>query len=240
MKKNVIILTNGLSGSSVLAGLVSRGGFWTGDETFKKPDYDTYENKRLVELNLQLFEQAGYQGNYDMVFNAAEIEYFANPQRPIDPTDYRDFLAACNEHSPWIWKDPRLWLTIHYWKDLLDLDQVRFINLTRDPIQTWVSVTIRRQIQEFAYLKAYLRGIRDSIRVFFADTGAEHLEMQFEELLLRPEQTIDRLNNFLDSSLQLSDLHAVYRGELYRKPKGFGDIVKAGLIYAKNYSERYR
>ena len=240
MKKNVIILTNGLSGSSVLAGLIARDGFWLGTETFKKPDYDTFENKRLVDLNLQLFDQVSYEGNYDMVFNAAEIDYFANPRQPIDPSEYREFLNECNEHAPWIWKDPRLWLTIHYWKDLLDLDQIRFINLTRDPMQTWVSVTIRRQIQEFRYLKGYLHGIRDSIRKFFVDTGAEHYEMQFEELLLRPEQTIAKLNSFLDSSLQLSDLQAVYRGELYRKPKGVADIVKAGMIYAKNYGERYR
>ncbi len=53
MKRNVIILTSGLTGSSVLSGLISRGGFWTGD-THKKEDYDTYENKRLIELNLSL------------------------------------------------------------------------------------------------------------------------------------------------------------------------------------------
>lgn len=240
MKKNVIILTNGLSGSSVLAGLIARGGYWLGKETFKKPDYDTYENKRLVDLNKQLFDLVGYEGNYDMVFNAAEIDFFAKPKQPVDPTEYREFLAECNEHMPWIWKDPRLWLTIYFWRDMLDLDQIKFINLTRDPMQTWVSVTIRRQIQEFGYLKGYLHGIRDSIRKFLVDNNAEHIELQFEDLLLTPEKTIERLNEFLGCSLDVSDLQAVYRGELYKKPKGFGDIVKAGLIYAKNYGERYR
>src|SRR5229473_2043132 len=34
------------------------------------------------------------------------------------------------EHRPWVWKDPRLWLTIYFWKSLLSLDQCRFILLT--------------------------------------------------------------------------------------------------------------
>lgn len=240
MKKNIIILTNGLSGSSVLAGLIARDGYWLGTETVRKPDYDTHENRRLVELNRQLFDQVGYEGNYDMVFRAEEIEYFANPRRSVDGEEYRGFLAECDTHAPWLWKDPRLWLTIHYWKDLLDLEQIRFINLTRDPLQTWISITIRRQIQEFAFLKGYLHGIRDSIRRFFADTGVEHMELQFEDLLLQPERTIDRLNAFSDGSLQLADLRAVYRGDLYKKPKGGADLLKAGLIYAKNYGVRYR
>jgi hypothetical protein len=47
MRKNVIILTSGLSGSSVLAGLIANAGYWVGDETFKKDDYDTFENREL-------------------------------------------------------------------------------------------------------------------------------------------------------------------------------------------------
>ena len=58
---NVIILTSGISGSSVLTGLISRAGYWLGDVTHKK-EYDTYENQELIDLDLQLFKQSEYTG----------------------------------------------------------------------------------------------------------------------------------------------------------------------------------
>ena len=240
MKKNVIILTSGLAGSSVLAGLIARGGWWVGHETFEKVDYDTFENLRVIEVNRDLFAQLGYQGNYEMVFDPAEIGLFADRRLSFDVRPFRQLLAECDTHSPWLWKDPRLWLTIHRWVDYLDLDRVCFINLTRDPLQAWISLTNRRQIQEFGYLKSYLYGIRDSNRDFLVKQGAEHLEVQYEDLLIRPEQTIGKLNWFLDATLSVTDLEAIYRGRLYRKPRGVGDALKAGLIYAKNYRKRWR
>jgi hypothetical protein len=240
MKKNVIILTSGLAGSSVLAGLIARGGWWAGDETFKKADYDTFENRRLIEVNRDLFVQLGYRGNYEMVFDAADISLFSGRSGSIDAAPFRELLAECQGHSPWLWKDPRLWLTIHRWVDYLDLDQIQFINLTRDPLQAWISLTIRRQIQEFGYLKSYLDRIRATVRNFLVEQGAEHIELVYEDLLLRPEQTIDTLNRFIGASLEIADLQAVYRGRLYRKSRGIGDALKAGLIHAKNYRARYR
>ena len=52
MKKNVIILTSGMSGSSVLANLISQAGYWLGDETSKAP-FETYENKELIDLRVR-------------------------------------------------------------------------------------------------------------------------------------------------------------------------------------------
>ena len=48
---NVIILTGGLTGSSALAGLLTEAGYWCGEDTFKKSDYNTYENAELIALN---------------------------------------------------------------------------------------------------------------------------------------------------------------------------------------------
>jgi hypothetical protein len=62
-RPNVIILTSGITGSSVLSGFLARSGYWSGDTTHKK-EYDTFENSELIRLNLQIFQQAGYTGNY--------------------------------------------------------------------------------------------------------------------------------------------------------------------------------
>ena len=31
-----------------------------------------------------------------------------------DDSPYRLFLDKCDAHKPWVLKDPRLWLTIHF------------------------------------------------------------------------------------------------------------------------------
>lgn len=85
-----------------------------------------------------------------------------------------------------------------------------------------------------------MHGIRDSIRDFVFENDLPCLELNFDNVLMEPEKTIGQLNDFLGCQLTVDDLKAIYHGELYRKPRDTKDLVKAGLIYLKNYGERYR
>jgi hypothetical protein len=58
MKSNIVILTTGSSGSSVRAGIIATQGYWLEYKT-KKLDFDTYENARLVNLNMYLLRASG-------------------------------------------------------------------------------------------------------------------------------------------------------------------------------------
>ena len=120
MKKNVIILTTGLSGSSPLTGLISQAGYWTGDSTYKKKDYDTFETQELIDLNVRLFEEAGYDGNYEVEYVDEPIHRIKDVHDRIDKAPFESFIAKCNAHRPWVWKDPRLWRTIRFWIRFLD------------------------------------------------------------------------------------------------------------------------
>src|SRR5215831_19107966 len=111
MKQHAIILTSGLTGSSVLTGFIGRSGYWTGHSTYKKIGaYDTFENTRLIELNQSLFAAAGYTGNYMTEFAPALLRRIEALYGAIDDAPYRQFLADCNNHAPSVWKDPRLWV----------------------------------------------------------------------------------------------------------------------------------
>jgi hypothetical protein len=239
MKRNVIILTSGLSGSSVLTGLIARAGYWTGESTFKEADYETFENQQVIDLNLRLFREADYRGNYLLEYSPEAIRAVEELYGKVDCAPYRELIERCNQHQPWIWKDPRLWLTIRFWKNLLDLESCCFIILSRGLMQSWVSSLLRRQITTYRYAKAYETKIVESAEAFVQEAGVPHLRLTYEGLIMRPAETLDSLNRFLDSSLSLADLQRTYHKPLYKSPRSsLAKHVKAMMIYAKNYSER--
>jgi hypothetical protein len=239
MSLNVIILTSGLTGSSVLTGLISRAGYWAGDNTHKKREYDTYENTELIELNRRILKEATYSGNYLMEFSPEAISRVSSMFGEVDSQVYNLFVSKCNEHRPWVWKDPRLWLTIRFWKHLLDLEECRFVLLTRGSVQSWISQTLRRQITTYRYSRSYEGRIKRSIIDFVEENRVPYLPVCYEDLILRPAETIDALNRYLQTSLTVEDLKSVYHKRLYKNPRSsLVNHVKAILIYVKNYSER--
>jgi hypothetical protein len=236
-RANVIILTSGHTGSSVLAGLLGKGGYWMGD-TVKK-EYDTYENSALVRLNQELLVTVGIAETYMAEFSASAIDRVAELSEKIDSTRFQEFVRSCDSHLPWAWKDPRLWLTIRFWSRCVPLDQCKFIVLTRNMLQCWISCTLRRQIRSYRAFRHYERSVEATNVSFLNSLGASYLSLTYDDLIARPEATIDRLNEHLGSHIAIDDLRAVYRGRLHQTPRASRlDQLKAVMIYAKNYSQR--
>lgn len=235
---NTVILTHGWTGSSVFAGLLSRAGAWLGEETVVKPDYDTFENADLVRINKHLLESLGAGLNHEHEFSSEHVSRIADRARGGDRSALRAFVARCEQHRPWLWKDPRLTWTIRIWADVLDLPNTRFVVLVREPMQAWITANLRRHVQSMAFTRAYNDGITASNLQFLQERGLDPLVLSFEDLLIRPDATLERLNRHLECSLDRSDLSAVCRLPLGRRSRGAVDFVKAASIYLKNYRER--
>jgi hypothetical protein len=239
VKKNVIILTSGLSGSSVLAALIAQdGGYWLGDSTIKKSDYDTWENAELVELNKRILADVGFTEDWTMHFQPEYIDRVTQAAATLDPSPYQNFVKKCETKAPWLWKDPRLWLTIRYWQQHLDLDRVAFLLIHRDPMQSWISTTLRRQIQTMKHAYAYEEGINKSLTGFLAANNAPFINILYEDLLVQPDATIETINRHLETHLELDDLKQVFRGRLHKRQHGLMSFIKAMAIYLKNHAER--
>jgi hypothetical protein len=238
MAKNLIILTHGWTGSSVFSALVERAGYWTGSETVKKVDYDTHENADLVELNRRLMKHLRYDGNHEHEFSFDTVQQLAERASGIDLAPNREFVARCNEHRPWVWKDPRLTWTIRIWEKVLPMSDVAFMILTRDDTQAWISSNMRRHVQSMRFTKEYNHGITAANIRFLRERSLPYVQFEFEDLLMSPEKVLDELSSFLGLSLSMEDLKAVYRYPLGRKSRGLRDRFLATLIYLKNYSER--
>ncbi len=236
---NIIILTHGWAGSSVFAGLLGRAGFWLGESTARKHDYDTFENHELVRLNERWLATMAPDLRYEQQqFDAATLARFS----PLPAGDERNqalaFVRHCNMHEPWVWKDPRLTWTLRVWAPLLDLSNVSFLLLTREPTQAWISANLRRHIQSWHFRRDYGESITQANLAYVASIARPHLALNFEELLLQPESTLARMNRVFGTQLELADLQAVCKEPLYRRTRGWVDGVKAALIYGKNFRLR--
>jgi hypothetical protein len=75
MRQSVIILPSDLSGSSVLTGLLARGGYWAGDATFKKQQHETLENQAFIDLNASSLK--------DRVYGQLRAEFSADAGQEI-------------------------------------------------------------------------------------------------------------------------------------------------------------
>ena len=121
----------------------------------KNVDYDTFENLELTELNKRLLRESNCGIDYTIQFYLAPIGTVMRAADRIDTAPYRAFIERLDGRVTWLWKDPRLWLTIRFWQRLMSFSDVKFVWLTRGDLQSWVSCNIRRQIIDYAYCKRY-------------------------------------------------------------------------------------
>jgi hypothetical protein len=236
--KNIIILTHGWTGSSVFAGLFGRAGFWLGDRTVIKRDYDTCENAELVDLNRRLLATLAPGLDLEHRYDPIDVARIARAASTLDLRPYREFVARCDARGPWVWKDPRLTWTIRIWERVLDLEKVTGLVLVRDERQAWITANNRRHIQSRGFTRLYNNGITASNHQFLDEHQIPKLEVTFEDLLLHPKATLILINTVFGTQLAIEDLQAVYRRPLLRPSRGALDHAKALLIYLKNYRER--
>lgn len=242
MNNNVIVLTTGLSGSSLVTSFIAQAGYWSGDETVVKNNstgnYNTHENKRLIELNDQLMKELSYEYNNDAQFHNQAHILFEKAASEIDKTEYLEFIKYCDSNGRWIWKDPRLWITIGFWQNIIKKDCIKIILLYRDPFSLWISLLNKRQIVSYSHLKKIEKKSRDELGGFLNSRGMNYHLLCYDKLIEMPEDVIPGLNNYLDDSLSLNDLIEVYDGRIRAKTWNYKRLILAILIYMKNYNIR--
>jgi hypothetical protein len=229
MKEDVIVLTTGFGGSSVLTGLLANAGYWPGDQTAKVA-YETYENGRLIELNRLILAESGqdWEDRGDAVH--PDLEAVAAIRGKLDPEPFTSFVQECRRNRPFIWKDPRLVYTMEVWADFLDLDDIRFLVADRDARQAWTGQVLRGGAYvPFGRLKAAMDHSVETSLAFCASRGAEAVRVSFEDLIVNTDETLKRINAHVGLGLSAADLTAVYSGRLGSKRWSDWDDLKARI-----------
>jgi len=239
---NVIILTTGISGSSVITGFLSKSGLWAGDDTVFKDNltgkYETFENKKLVDLNDSLLKEAGVEFEGKARYDASSRDKLNDIYSEIDTEKYNNFIKECNLHSPWIWKDPRLFLTIGFWINSLDLSNTKVVVLHRNSYELWKSLTIKRIIYSFRYLKNSEDKTRHELLNYLESNNFSYISLEYDQFTRDPIRSIHKLNEFIGTNLKKENWDEIY------KPTSLVSQYKrtllAYLIYIKNYKSRIK
>ena len=231
MKANVIILTGGLSGSSVLCGLIAQKGYWLGEDT-KKIGYQTFENSQLIELNIDLLHKSGYSWDDTMDIPPPSVEKLQQLADAVDNDKYQGFIQNCNIHNPWLWKDPRLCYTIFFWGQFFDLKKCKFILMHRNPKQSWIGIVLRGKTPiAYKNMQTVEQNCIDHARLFLKQNHLDFLDITFEDLMLHPDKSIARINEYLGIYLTVNDLDRIYKGKLYKLRWETFDFYKAQLKF---------
>ncbi len=237
---NVIILTTGLSGSSVLTGLFKLAGYWTGINTVVKNNstgtYNTFESEEFVKLNEKLCNLANYSFNSFSWYKAEDRKFFEKLKDSTDCSIFNNYLIGCKKYSPWVIKDPKLWITIGYWISLLDKEDVKFIILSRNSFSLWLSQTYKRIIYDFNFLIKSEKQTKENLINYLKKNQFQYLDVKYESLVKNTNVEIQRINDFTNSKITINNWNSIYT-----KPSSilfWKRLLIAPLIYLKNYRSR--
>jgi len=210
--KNVIVVGMPRSGTSMVAGIFARHGYFAAedpDAELREGDsnnpFGYWEAESLTTANADIFAAAGYPEHNSWLGAAAPADLAASIRR-LEPMDgHRDLVATYDARSPWMWKDPRLCYTLGYWWPLIPRDSTRVLLTERDPEAIWQSF-VRLHWREpspeaeadvLARIEAHLSAARSSLQVL----NIPHLVVRYEDFSREPEGMARRISDFVSLDL---------------------------------------
>lgn len=217
MPKNVVVVGMPRSGTSLVAGIFGRKGYYAAED----PDAELrtgdqhnpggyWEAETLTRLNAGVFAAAGYAEDTSWLGAPMPPEAAARIGTLVAPDEHRALVASYEAHAPWLWKDPRLCYTLGYWWPLLPRERTRVLLTRRDPEAIWLSfvrlhwreATPSAKADVMARIEDHLGAAETAI----ARLGIPHLEVRYEDFAADPAGMAARLGDFLDLDLRAEDL----------------------------------
>jgi hypothetical protein len=171
MPKNAIVVGMPRSGTSLSTRIFVRKGYFVAEdeENALEPadefnPFGYWQAKGLVDRNIEIFHAVGYEFKNSWLWNQISEDALARI-RSLEPLPgHREFAAAYDGRAPWVWKDPRLCLTLSYWWKMMRPEDTAVLFIERD------SEEIHRSFKRIGYVSAG-PGSRERI----ARVTAQHL-----------------------------------------------------------------
>lgn len=215
--KNTIVIGMPRSGTSMTAAIFARQGYFLAedtDEELRPGDENNpegyFEAAGLVERNVHLFRRVGYTAHNSWLFQAITDQQ-ADQLHTLERTQTdRQFVSTYEQHSPWLWKDPRLCYTLGYWWPLLNPETTRVLVLRRRPEETWKSFVRLdwREFNEEARVDVYQR-INHHLTAAMKTIerlSIPHIVVHYDEYSESPMAAVTRINTCMGLHLDVDAL----------------------------------
>jgi hypothetical protein len=248
MPRNVIIVGMPRSGTSAVAAIFARRGYYTGysnEKHIREGDshnpFGYFEADDLIDMNVEVLQRAGYEHHNTWLFDPIPARVVERiPDLP--PThEHRRFVEGYNQRAPWLWKDPRLCFTLPYWWKLFDLAETRVVIVRREPVH------IYRSFLRMAWCpggeparRAVIELVEQHIAAATAaveDLGIPHITVDYADFKRAPDALARGISAFLDIEISVDDLNV--RPDLdHSTPRG--RIATAIRVQARRLPEHLR
>ncbi|MEX2048873.1 MAG: sulfotransferase [Gemmatimonadota bacterium] len=217
MPKNVVVVGMPRTGTSLVAGIFGRKGYFTADDptaALRTGDQHNpggyWEAETLTRMNAEVFAAAGYAEDTSWLGAPMSSEAAARIGELAPVQAHRELIATYEAHAPWLWKDPRLCYTLEYWWPLLPTEGTRVLLTRRDPEAIWQSFvrlhwrepTPEARADVMERIERHLGAAKDAI----TRLAIPHLEVRYEDFAADPVSMAAALSDFLDVELGAEDL----------------------------------
>ena len=217
MIKNVIVVGMPRSGTSLATAIFARQGYFVGEVERKGDDHNPFgyfEADDLIESNVQLFREAGYESHNTWLFDPITDDVVARLADSKPRQQHYQLVESYQRHAPWVWKDPRLCFTLAFWWRLMDPASTGVLLVRRDPMQIYHSFRRKGWCQEASdaqleYVRTRTHQHLDAAQRAIDALSIPHVVVDYAEYDQNADSVAKRLNDFFGLSLANSDLNYV-------------------------------
>lgn len=218
MSKNVIVVGMPRSGTSLTAGIFPPKGYYIGDRSkaFLREGNDhnpfgSFEADDLIAENVRVLQAVGFDFHNTWLFEPISSEQIARIADVPVLSSHRDFVRAYEQRAPWVWKDPRLCVTLPYWWRLIDPERTVVVFVRRDPNAIYLSFLRRGWCQpgraEREAVLARVQQHTDAATAAIESLDIPHAVVDHEEYMRAPAAVAHRLSVLCDLSISVDDLN---------------------------------
>jgi hypothetical protein len=206
MSERIIVAGIYRSGTSLNTELVRQWGAYTGrKEDIFQDEYGYLEHLALQKLNDELLNNnSRVPTPVDQLLDKAQDPILR--ERALQILDEMDKEAEQNQAIAWVWKDPRLPLTLPFWANMWG-DAIYVIPI-RHPIETIHSGAKMEGLEPeqvplsagFAYWQFCMLNLLQ-----FTQNSNRKIFIAYDQLIKNPEQECTRLCQFLDEQSEITE-----------------------------------
>jgi hypothetical protein len=217
MPKNAIVVGMPRSGTSLSTRIFVRKGYFVTEDEGNDLDpadefnpFGYWQAQRLVDCNIEIFHAVGYEFKNSWLWDPISDEALARIRSLQPLPGHRAFVAEFNRRKPWVWKDPRLCLTLSYWWQMMTPEDTAVLLLERDADE------IHRSFKRIGYVSpgpgsgervARLTAQHlDAARLALESLEIPHLTLQHKRYFDDPAGVAGDIGEFFDIELIADDL----------------------------------